>query len=718
MPAMLPYGQMEELLKATQEEFRNLLALAEEQRLIWAAEVMQASQRLTAMQGDNFSEDGSCTESTVGRDDTLRTMSPTRKPNLMAAAGVEPRPEPDAKSESEPAREALATRARSNERPARAMAVPSKDSARAAPKYPERSEPVVRSERVERPERVERLERVERPESMERPERVELAPSGRKEEKKPSKEKDDDVHSRDSHISKADSDAASVQSGSSAGSDASDASGVSNGTDTSEVSQTGKKRKKSRGGQKTKRDSKDTMGFLLDDEKPPKPSNNTWESVVAKGTKYMDHVAGALVLMNSISMMLQLEMEGRTIAAKLGVLEAENFSEALPVFAVIDAIFVWIFLAELLIRLCVERRRFPMDIANWLDTVLVAGGLVDLLLSMGGEGQQDMVTLRFVSALKAFRAIRMVRSFRFSPGLRMLVKACQCCLPSLCWSMLLLAVFMCMGALIMGNLLQDFIKDETQAFEDREWVWMHYGTTYRALYTLYEITFAGNWPTNARPVLNKVSQTFVIFYLLYVTIIVFAVIRVISAIFLKDTLDEANNDAQQLVLDRLRKKAEYVARLENIFHSIDSTGEGVLTEARLTEILANAKVKAYFQTLELDVQEGAALFHLLDTGDGEVTLEEFISGIMRCKGPAKAIDTFALQRDLGKLDSKVAKLVRHMEDPTALLSAVKGPRLSHQAIRARRSVTNTAESSTPLPGGSGTPELAVVNRKKCRQQSV
>ena len=30
-------------------------------------------------------------------------------------------------------------------------------------------------------------------------------------------------------------------------------------------------------------------------------------------------------------------------------------------------------------------------------------------------------------------------------------KACQCCLPSLCWSMLLLAVFMCMGALIMGR---------------------------------------------------------------------------------------------------------------------------------------------------------------------------------------------------------------------------------------------------------------------------
>lgn len=48
----------------------------------------------------------------------------------------------------------------------------------------------------------------------------------------------------------------------------------------------------------------------------------------------------------------------------------------------------------------------------------------------------------------------MVRSVRFFRGLRVLVRACQCFLPSLCWSMVLLAVFMTMGALMMGNLLQ------------------------------------------------------------------------------------------------------------------------------------------------------------------------------------------------------------------------------------------------------------------------
>ena len=36
----------------------------------------------------------------------------------------------------------------------------------------------------------------------------------------------------------------------------------------------------------------------------------------------------------------------------------------------------------------------------------------------------------------------------------------------------------------------------------------------------------------------------------YITIIVFAVIRVIGAIFLRDTLDAAHNDAEHLVAER------------------------------------------------------------------------------------------------------------------------------------------------------------------------
>jgi len=224
--------------------------------------------------------------------------------------------------------------------------------------------------------------------------------------------------------------------------------------------------------------------------------------------------------------------------------------------------------------------------------------------------------------------------------------------------MVLLGVFMSIGTLVLGNLLQDFIVDDSQNLEDRNWIWNRYGTAYRAMYTLYEVTFAGNWPTNARPVLEKVSQGFVVFFVLYVTIIVFAIIRVISAIFLKDTLDAAQADAESVVVDRLRKKAEYLQKLEVLFTALDEDGGGTISEQKLVALLDNPKVEAYFQTLDVDVTEGAALVNMLDDGDGEVTLDEFVDGILRCRGPARALDQVAMRADLQKLDGKLNTLLQ------------------------------------------------------------
>ncbi|CAK9022460.1 Ankyrin repeat domain-containing protein 17 [Durusdinium trenchii] len=94
--------------------------------------------------------------------------------------------------------------------------------------------------------------------------------------------------------------------------------------------------------------------------------------------------------------------------------------------------------------------------------------------------------------------------------------------------------------------------------------------------------------------------------------------------------------------------------------AIDDSGNGLISEERLSYILSNPKVAAYFQTLDLDVHEGAALFHLLDNGDGEVTLDEFIDGIMRCKGPARAIDQVAMHAEIKNLDTKVTKLFKKL----------------------------------------------------------
>lgn len=269
--------------------------------------------------------------------------------------------------------------------------------------------------------------------------------------------------------------------------------------------------------------------------------------------------------------------------------------------------------------------------------------------------------------------------------------------------MVLLGVVMVVASLMIGNLLQDYLQDAAISSEDREFIWRLYGTAYRSWYTLYEITFAGNWPTMARPVLDKVSHGFVIFFVLYITVIVFALIRVITAVFLKDTLDAANNDAELRMAEGLRKKAEYVEKLEGIFKAIDDGGDGMITEERLTYIMDNPKVKAYFQTLDVDVHEGAALFHILDDGDGECTLEEFIGGILRCKGPARAIDQVAMMADLRLLDKKLSKLMEALSDSSLITTLESGEFRPIQKVQSEknhfvRGVSDQSERSHEAAG--------------------
>ena len=52
-----------------------------------------------------------------------------------------------------------------------------------------------------------------------------------------------------------------------------------------------------------------------------------------------------------------------------------------------------IFLLELFLRIFVEGRRFVRDVANLLDTVLVIGGLVDIMVSMQLDSSSHLLNL-------------------------------------------------------------------------------------------------------------------------------------------------------------------------------------------------------------------------------------------------------------------------------------------------------------------------------------
>jgi len=77
--------------------------------------------------------------------------------------------------------------------------------------------------------------------------------------------------------------------------------------------------------------------------------------------------------------------------------------------------------------------------------------------------------------------------------------------------------------------------------------------------------------------------------------------------------------------------------------------------------MASDKVRHMFASLEIEVHEVLSLFHLLeDDGDGVVLYEEFLHGIMRLKGQARALDVVAISRDCENIMVKQCEIERSM----------------------------------------------------------
>lgn len=209
------------------------------------------------------------------------------------------------------------------------------------------------------------------------------------------------------------------------------------------------------------------------------------------------------------------------------------------------------------------------------------------------------------------------------------------------------------------------------------WMFDYYGSAWKAVYSMFELTHSGGWPNYARPVVEKVSIWYAWFFMSYVTLVIFAIIRIITAIFLKETLATAAGDAALAVQEKVRSKEKYVSSLEDIFLEADDDGNGVITRAEMDAAVSNPVVLHYLSILEIEVHEVEPLFDLLDDGDGQVTIKEFCQGIMRLKGQARSLDVISIMHDANIIMTQCREVKRslsHIEEVLGVSSGVNDSR--------------------------------------------
>merc|ERR1712129_260241 len=200
----------------------------------------------------------------------------------------------------------------------------------------------------------------------------------------------------------------------------------------------------------------------------------------------------------------------------------------------------------------------------------------------------------------------------------------------------------------------------------RSWVNTMYGSGHRALYTIFEMTFSGCWPNYVRRVIEEVNPLYAIFFVAYVAVVIFAMIRVISALFLKETLAQASHDTEMMVRERKKKSEHLQKELEALFEAADLSNDGCVSMEEWDALLSNQKVLLWLRELGIDAGDTHLLFELLDDGDGHITKEEFVGGVCKMKGEARAQDLVPLVAN----SQRILTLVKHTRHTCDLLATM------------------------------------------------
>lgn len=372
---------------------------------------------------------------------------------------------------------------------------------------------------------------------------------------------------------------------------------------------------------------------------------------------WLDVAISVVIILNVIVMAIELEWEADKSRVTLGWQETETWVHAEPVFKVTDHVFNAIYVMETTLRLWILALEYFRIHMNQLDFTLVIASSIQMYvlepLSIGSGG--NLTLFRLLRFARLARIMKVLRTPLFTE-LRVLCKTCISSIGALIWSMVLLFLIITMGGLFLCSLLKDVIQNPSQDQDLRMWLFQHYGSSGRSIYTVFEITFAGNWPNYLRPLIEKVNAWYVVFVLVYITIVVFAVIRIITAIFLKKTLQAASSDAEMMVHETRSLTHTITEKLAAVFQALNMNGDGMLTEETFMLIVSNPDIKAWLATLELDVHDVRGLFALLQEGEGLLSYEKFLQGILRLKGQARSLDVISIYYQCDRIETCMALL--------------------------------------------------------------
>merc|ERR1712217_874441 len=159
------------------------------------------------------------------------------------------------------------------------------------------------------------------------------------------------------------------------------------------------------------------------------------------------------------------------------------------------------------------------------------------VLSDKGDGA-NLTVLRMLRVLRIIRAVRVVRLVRFFKDMRMMVLSILNSFATLLWAFVLLMILIFMfGILLTQNVTSYLYADSADAIaKNSDQLHACFGSVYRAAYTLFKAITGGiTWEEVGNPLFD-VSWTNGLLFCFYIFFAIFAMLNIITAIFLESAI--------------------------------------------------------------------------------------------------------------------------------------------------------------------------------------
>jgi hypothetical protein len=357
--------------------------------------------------------------------------------------------------------------------------------------------------------------------------------------------------------------------------------------------------------------------------------------------------------------------------------DAECKSHA--VFRPIDLTFTIVFTIELLAKIYVQRwdflkRRIVVKDKvkdnpdfNWnaFDSMIVSLSLLDEIISLlesvlgGAAGGLPLKQIKMLRLLRVVRVMRILRTIRFVRDLRVMLGGILSSAKSISWALLIVIAMQYVLAIIVQNFIKMSLEanagiavppdneDGTRPF-DREF-FLDEANGYTKVDDIIWYLFLGmsggadwgDWVTPLTKMSLGYEWLFRVMFMTYMAFTLFCKLNILTGVFVENANKLVSKDEDSMLMNELEQKAKFMESIHKCFVEMDVNGTHTIDADEFVAIVHDERMQALFKRMGVDVTPETAqgFFTMLDfDGDGQLSEEEFRSGITRLSGVAKSFD--------------------------------------------------------------------------------